>query len=128
MRSSTQRIPVAAARELTRCLSLSPLSAFLCCSPRFPRQGTFCTVGVPEVPIQLHAFSVILAQATFTGSAIGSISEIRSMLAFVDKHRDIRPLIERLPMHQVNDGIQRVRDGKVRFRVVLENPTAESKA
>ncbi len=77
-----------------------------------------------EVPISFHAFSLLLAQVNFTGSAIGSRGEIEQMLKFVEEHKEIRPIIERLPMEKANEGIQRVRDGKVRFRVVLENPVA----
>jgi len=85
--------------------------------------GTFCTVGLPEEPMPVYAFSLIGAQVNFTASGIGSIKEIQEMLAFADKH-NVRPIIERMPMEKANDGIQRVRDGKVRYRVVLENPSA----
>jgi len=86
--------------------------------------GTFCTVGIPEAPISFGAFSVIGARASFTGSLIGSRKEIEDMLKFVDEHPELRPIVEKLPMEKVNEGIQKQRDGKVRFRVVLENPSA----
>lgn len=85
--------------------------------------GTFCTVGLPEEPMQIHAFSLLGAQINFTASGIGSIEEIQQMLAFSDKH-NVRPIIEKLPMDKANEGIKKVRDGSVRFRVVLENPAA----
>jgi alcohol dehydrogenase (NADP+) len=86
--------------------------------------GTFCTVGLPEEPIPVHAFSLLGAQVNFTASGIGSIQEIEDMLAFAAKH-NVRPIIQRRPMDEVNEGIKSVRDGSVRFRVVLENPGAK---
>ena len=85
--------------------------------------GTFCTVGLPEDPIPIAAFSLLGAQVNFTASGIGSLQEIRDMLAFAAKH-NVRPIIQRMPMDKANEGIKTVRDGSVRFRVVLENPTA----
>jgi len=83
--------------------------------------GTFCTVGLPEEPIPIHAFSLMGAQVNFTASGIGSIDEIKAMLEFADKH-NVRPIIERFPMEKANEGIKKLRDGSVRYRVVLENP------
>jgi D-arabinose 1-dehydrogenase-like Zn-dependent alcohol dehydrogenase len=85
--------------------------------------GTLCTVGIPNEPMQIAAFALMGAQVTLTASNIGSISEIEQMLAFADKH-NVRPIIQRLPMDQANTGVKMVRDGSVRFRVVLENPAA----
>jgi D-arabinose 1-dehydrogenase-like Zn-dependent alcohol dehydrogenase len=61
------------------------------------------------------------AQVNFTASGIGSIDEIKAMLDFADKH-NVRPIIERIPMDKANEGIKKLRDGSVRYRVVLENP------
>jgi len=79
-------------------------------------------VGVPETPFQFSAFSIIMPRVAFTGSLVGSRAEIEEFLQFVDKHPDSRPQVELLTMDKVNEGIQKQRDGKVRFRVVLENP------
>jgi len=83
-------------------------------------QGTFCMVGAPEVPMPIPVFPLLLGQLHVTGSLIGSIAEVKTMLEFADKH-NVRPIIERLPMSQANEGIKRVREGKARYRVVLEN-------
>jgi alcohol dehydrogenase (NADP+) len=84
-------------------------------------QGVFCTVGLPEEPLSVQAFSMLGAQISITASGIGSIKEIEQMLEFSAKH-NVRPIIQKLPMAQANEGIKKVRDGSVRFRVVLENP------
>ena len=41
------------------------------------------------------------------------------MLQFAADH-DVRPMIEILPMSAVNEGIRKVKDNDVKFRVVLE--------
>jgi len=86
--------------------------------------GTFCTVGIPEEPLKIPAFALLGAQVNATASGIGSIEDIKQMLEFAAKH-NVRPIIERLPMEKANEGIKKMRDGTVRFRVVLENPTAK---
>src|SRR5271170_3988875 len=45
------------------------------------RNGVMCSVGIPEVPVSIHAFSV-LGRKTFTGSAVGGIRETQEMLDF----------------------------------------------
>ncbi|KAG3108661.1 hypothetical protein PI124_g14057 [Phytophthora idaei] len=42
------------------------------------------------------------------------------MLELASK-KNVRPVIQKLPMSKVNEGIQMVRNATVRYRVVLEN-------
>jgi uncharacterized zinc-type alcohol dehydrogenase-like protein len=42
------------------------------------------------------------------------------MLAFAEE-RGIRPMVEVMPMSQVNEAIKRLRDGKAHYRIVLVN-------
>jgi len=83
-------------------------------------RGTYCMVGAPEVPMPIPVFPLLMGEIKVTGSVIGSIGEIKDMLAFADKH-NVRPIIERLPMSKANEGIKKLREGQVRYRVVLEN-------
>ncbi|KAG1692042.1 hypothetical protein DVH05_025851 [Phytophthora capsici] len=64
-----------------------------------------------------NAFSVVGKGVKFVGSNIGSIKD---MLEVASK-KDVRPAIQKLPMSKVNEGIKMVRDGTMRYRVVLEN-------
>ncbi|HAZ66677.1 MAG TPA: hydroxyacid dehydrogenase, partial [Opitutae bacterium] len=47
--------------------------------------GTLCLVGVPENPLPVHPFSVILPRRSFAGSGIGGIAETQEMLEFCAK-------------------------------------------
>ena len=82
--------------------------------------GVFCSVALPEEPIPLPLMPINAKRIQFVGSLIGSLSEIKEMLAFCAKN-DVRPMVELLPMSDVNEGIRKVREGDVKFRVVLHN-------
>jgi uncharacterized zinc-type alcohol dehydrogenase-like protein len=42
------------------------------------------------------------------------------MLDFAAQH-GVQPQIERFPMHEVNQALDRLRSGQARYRIVLEN-------
>lgn len=81
--------------------------------------GTLCLVGIPPTRVDLNAGHLLDGQKSLTGSIIASPACIRRMLSFAAEH-GIRPWVERMPMREANAGILRVREGKARYRVVLE--------
>ncbi len=81
--------------------------------------GTLCFVGVPPAPLTLSAGELLSGQRRITGSAIGGRSDLMDMLDFAALH-DIGATIERMPMAEAQAGIERVRAGKARYRVVLD--------
>jgi D-arabinose 1-dehydrogenase-like Zn-dependent alcohol dehydrogenase len=85
-------------------------------------RGTAVLCAAPNDGIKFHPFSIIMMNAKLCGSLIASTGQIRAMLDFAAKN-NVHPIIEKMPMKDVNVGVQKVRDGKVRYRVVLENPT-----
>ena len=82
-------------------------------------KGKFVLLAVPEEPLNLPAGALIMREITMTGSLIGSRATVQSMLDFAAEH-DIKPWIELTEMSKVNDAIQKVRDGNVRYRVVMK--------
>jgi len=82
--------------------------------------AVFIPVALPEEPVPLPLKPVNSKQLTIAGSLIGSLSEIKEMLNFCSKH-NVRPLVEVLPMSEVNEGIRKMREEDVKFRVVLQN-------
>ncbi|KAK9764075.1 hypothetical protein K7432_008730 [Basidiobolus ranarum] len=82
--------------------------------------GKMVLLAAPEDNIKINPMSLIPKNISLVGSIIGSIEDQKETLAFSAKH-NIRPMIEKFPMERVNEGLQHVRDGKVRYRVVLEN-------
>ena len=63
--------------------------------------GTLVVVGVPEKPLLIHPFPLIMKRRSYSGSVIGSIKETQEMLNFCAKH-NITPEIEVINPDQVN--------------------------
>ncbi|KAG3134378.1 hypothetical protein PI126_g18709 [Phytophthora idaei] len=82
-------------------------------------RGTCIMVGLPNDDIKFNAFQVVGKGAKFVGSNVGSIQDMKDTLEVASKH-NVRLVIQKLPMAKVNEGIDMVRKGTVRYRVVLE--------
>ena len=80
--------------------------------------GILCLVGAPPGILQIPASQLLSGQRTICGSDIGSPTAIREMLKFAAEHR-IGAEVETAPMEEVNLALQRVRDNRVRYRMVL---------
>ena len=89
------------------------------CMRALDLNGTLCLVGVPSKPITVHPDWLLDHQKKITGSVIGSPATMRRMLAFAASHR-IAPIIERMPMANANEAVDRVRSGAARMRIVLD--------
>ena len=85
------------------------------------RDGVLCTVGVPEKPAQIAAFSV-LARRAFTGSMIGGIMETQEMLDFCAKHNIVSD-IEMTSFDKLDEAWDRVVKADVKYRFVLDLKT-----
>lgn len=83
------------------------------------RDGTLVTVGVPEEPLNLHLFSVIMGRKTVAGSLIGGIKETQEMLDFCGKHHIVSE-IEMIPIQKINEAYQRMIKSDVRYRFVID--------
>jgi alcohol/geraniol dehydrogenase (NADP+) len=82
--------------------------------------GVLCLVGASPGLMQVQAAQLLSSQRTICGSDIGSPGAIREMLAFAEKH-GIGAEVETVAMEECNAALQRVRDNKVRYRMVLKN-------
>ncbi len=82
------------------------------------RDGTLCTVGVPEDPISFGAFAV-LGRKNFSGSMIGGIAETQAMLDFCSE-KNIVSDIEMTTFDQLETAWDRVVKGDVKYRFVLD--------
>lgn len=82
------------------------------------RKGRLVLVGFPRM--SLDPMELVVHQLSITGSLLGSRTEMREMLQFAQVH-DIMPTIELQPMSAVNEAIQRLKENRVRYRVVLVN-------
>ncbi len=83
------------------------------------QDGTMVSVGVPDKPIALNVFALIMKRRTYAGSLIGGIKETQEMLDFCSKH-NITPEIELINPSQVNEAYERVLKSDVRYRFVMD--------
>jgi uncharacterized zinc-type alcohol dehydrogenase-like protein len=70
--------------------------------------------------IQATVFPMISFQLSIGASPLGSPATTRNMLEFVSRHH-IKPIVEEFPMSKVNEAMDRLKNGKARYRIVLKN-------
>ena len=83
-----------------------------------PRGKLHIVGAAPSVTATV--FPMIIRQRSFGGSPLGSPANTISMLEFAARH-GIEPVSETFPMSKVNDALEKLRSGKPRYRIVLEN-------
>ncbi len=84
--------------------------------------GTMVLLGVPEKPVALGAFPLIMGRRNLAGSMIGNIKETQEMLDFCAAH-GITADIEKIAMKDVNAAYDRVLKSDVRYRFVIDCAT-----
>jgi len=84
-------------------------------------QGKFCVVATPlkKQPITVGLL-YDYAQRSIYGNYVGSRRNMMDMLDFSAKH-NIESAVDVMPFSKVNEAIEKVRAGKVKIRLVLEN-------
>jgi uncharacterized zinc-type alcohol dehydrogenase-like protein len=80
------------------------------------KKGTLILVGFPT--IALKPIDLVSHELSITGSFLGNRTAMKETLMFAKAH-GIKPKIELMPMSRVNKAIQRVKENKVRYRIVL---------
>jgi uncharacterized zinc-type alcohol dehydrogenase-like protein len=81
--------------------------------------GTMVMVGLPEHPVAVGAFPLVLGRRSLAGSTIGGIRETQEMLDFCGEHH-IASDIEVIPIQKVNEAYERVLKSDVRYRFVID--------
>jgi uncharacterized zinc-type alcohol dehydrogenase-like protein len=82
------------------------------------KRGKVILVSFPE--ISMHPLDLVARDLQIHGSFIGNRATMREMLVFAYENQ-IKPMLEIMPMSQVNEALQRVRENKARYRIVLSN-------
>jgi uncharacterized zinc-type alcohol dehydrogenase-like protein len=82
------------------------------------KKGRMILLGFPTV--KLHPLDLVAHELSITGSFLGNRSAMKDTLMFAQAH-GIIPKVELMPMSQVNKAIQRVKENKARYRIVLVN-------
>jgi len=83
------------------------------------RDGAMVLLGIPENQVPVSAFPLIMGRKALAGSLIGGIKETQEMLDFCGKH-NITSDIELIKMEQINEAYERMMNGDVRYRFVID--------
>ncbi|KAI3461969.1 hypothetical protein Pfo_018632 [Paulownia fortunei] len=81
--------------------------------------GKLVTVGLPDKPLELPIFPLVLGRKLVGGSDIGGMKETQEMLDFCGKH-GITADIELIRMDYVNTAMERLAKSDVRYRFVID--------
>lgn len=77
-------------------------------------------VGAIPGDLAISSGHLVGGERVVTGSSVGNRSTMQEMLEFSARH-GIVAQTEVMPMSDVNSALDRVRQNKARYRVVLEN-------
>ncbi|HSX11401.1 MAG TPA: NAD(P)-dependent alcohol dehydrogenase, partial [Chlamydiales bacterium] len=82
-------------------------------------KGTLCFVGRPANKGLIDLGSLISTEVNICGSSTANRAIMNEMLSFAARHH-IKPKIEIMPLAKVNEGIERIKQNNVRYRIVLQ--------
>ena len=82
-------------------------------------RGRLHFVGAVMEPLSIPA-RMLFAQKDISGSPVGSPAAIATLLDFCARHQ-LAPMTETFAMSEVNTAMERLREGKARYRIVLKN-------
>ena len=86
------------------------------------KRGKMILVGFPM--IDLKPIDIVSHELSITGSFLGNRRTMKETLEFAQAH-GIEPKVELMRMSQVNEALQRVKENKARYRIVLVNESAD---
>ena len=83
------------------------------------RTGAYIVVGLFGGDINVSLPLIILRTISIRGSYVGNLAELKELIGFMREGK-LAPLpVEEIPMADVNTALERLREGKVRGRLVL---------
>ncbi|KAK6924195.1 Alcohol dehydrogenase, N-terminal [Dillenia turbinata] len=81
--------------------------------------GRLVTVGLPDKPLELPIFPLVLGRRLIGGSDFGGIKETQEMLDFCAKN-NITADIELIKIDEINTAMERLAKSDVRYRFVID--------
>jgi len=80
--------------------------------------GVLCFVGIPVSSLNVPLIPLIFGQKSVVGSVVGGRRFMAEMLEFAAVNQ-IKPMIETMPLSQVNEAMDKVAANQARYRIVL---------
>ncbi|ELR98178.1 NAD(P)-dependent alcohol dehydrogenase [Gloeocapsa sp. PCC 73106] len=85
--------------------------------------GVLCFLGIPVSSINVPLIPLIFGQKSVVGSVVGGRRFMQEMLDFAAINQ-IKPMVETMPLNQINEAMDKVFANKVRHRIVLVSQEA----
>lgn len=82
--------------------------------------GILCFLGLTAENLNISPMNLTHNQKTVTGSATGGMRTMQDMLDTAAIH-GIKPMVEILPMQEINTALERLKRNDVKYRFVLTN-------
>jgi uncharacterized zinc-type alcohol dehydrogenase-like protein len=83
-------------------------------------RGRLHSVGAVPTPLPIPAVTLLAGQKSVSGSPLGSPATTATMLEFCARH-GIEAQTEHFPLSRINEAFDHLREGKARYRIVLDN-------
>ncbi|MGQ3076016.1 MAG: zinc-binding dehydrogenase, partial [Ferrovibrionaceae bacterium] len=83
------------------------------------RKGTVSLVGLPPGEFPTPIFDVVLKRITVRGSIVGTRRDLDEAIAFATEGK-VKAEIHKAPLEDINDIFDRLKDGNVDGRIVLD--------
>jgi uncharacterized zinc-type alcohol dehydrogenase-like protein len=83
------------------------------------RDGTICVVGALEEMDEVNNQELAFHRKRVAGSLIGNLADTQEVLNFCAEH-GVAPDIQLIDIDSINEAYQKVEDGEVRFRYVID--------
>ncbi|CAN6543724.1 unnamed protein product [Malus baccata var. baccata] len=81
--------------------------------------GKIVLLGVPDKPLQLPVFPLLMGRKIIAGSSIGGMKETQEMFDFAAKH-NITANVEVISVDYANTAMERLLKGDIRYRFVID--------
>ncbi|MEU3062679.1 alcohol dehydrogenase [Streptomyces subrutilus] len=81
-------------------------------------RGQLIVLGAVPQPLKISPIQLIMGSRSIVGHPSGTAQDVQDTLAF-SALKGVRPMIETVPLDEVNDAYQRMLSGAARFRMVL---------
>jgi uncharacterized zinc-type alcohol dehydrogenase-like protein len=85
------------------------------------KRGKLLLLGFPD--LAFNSTDLVAHELAIVGSLIGNPPTMRKMLIFAQQH-NITPMVEVMPMSEVNEALRKLKEKQARYRIVLVNDTA----
>ena len=86
--------------------------------------STLCLVGLPDKPIEISPFQVLVNRRSFAGSGIGGMKLTQDMLDYCAE-KNITADVEVIGVDRIAEAYERVLKADVKYRFVLDMKTLE---